>query len=606
MATAQRSTIGKILRLLREIRVPPVYLAVPVVLAMLSAAFEGVGMGLLIPILNGFLQKSFAFITETRVPVLRTMVHWLPDSVLSNDRMLFGVLLGGFVGIFTLKTIFRYCSIVGMGYFGDRSLHHLRKALFTKYLSFGKQFFDSTNIGHHSTLLLEFTRLALNPVMVLDRYVNALFSLAVYLTVMFSISWKLTLVALPLFGILHLLIRTMILRIKRISHSMTRKGSELGKKSVEILSTIPLVKSYSTEREEQRLYTEISNGKANLDFRARIFQEMILPLQEVITMVVASFIFVMALGLFGREQIATAPALLVYFYIVLNASSKFGMLSGARGALAGATGPLDAVLEIFNDEGKYFVKGGTKEFPGLKDAIECRNLTFTYLGEREVLKGVTCRFPKGKMTAIVGPTGAGKSTLISLFMRYYDCPPGTIAVDGSDIREFSIESYLAHVALVSQETLLINDSLRANITYGLQGVTEEALTEAVERSRLAGFIGQLPEGLNTLIGDRGVRLSGGEKQRVSIARALLKGAEILILDEATSSLDSQTEKLIQEAIDEAVTGRTSIVIAHRLSTIRHADKILVLDDGRLVEQGTLDELLVNNGLFQTLWEEQKF
>lgn len=214
--------------------------------------------------------------------------------------------------------------------------------------------------------------------------------------------------------------------------------------------------------------------------------------------------------------------------------------------------------------------------------------------------------PKGKMLAIVGPTGAGKSTLINLLMRYYECPANSILLDGEDIHNFTLESYLKHTALVSQETLLLHDSLRNNIAYGLNNVPESDLQKAIECARLNDFIADLPHGLETLIGDRGVKLSGGEKQRVSIARALLKGAEILILDEATSSLDSKTENLIQEAIDEAVQGRTSIVIAHRLSTIKNADKIVVIENGEYREGGTLNELLEKKDIFYSLWEEQKF
>ena len=193
-----------------------------------------------------------------------------------------------------------------------------------------------------------------------------------------------------------------------------------------------------------------------------------------------------------------------------------------------------------------------------------------------------------------------------MLMRYYGCPASSILLDGEDIRSFTLDSYLSHTALVSQETLLLHASLRNNITYGLHNVSEKDLRSAVERARLGSFVEALPEGLETLIGDRGVKLSGGEKQRVSIARALLKGSDILILDEATSSLDTKTEKLIQEAIDEAVRGRTSIVIAHRLSTIKHADKIVVIEDGRFQEEGTLEELLGKKEAFFQLWEQQKF
>ncbi len=346
---------------------------------------------------------------------------------------------------------------------------------------------------------------------------------------------------------------------------------------------------------------------ARFDFRARVFQELLLPLQEIITMLVATAIFIGSLTFFGREQIASAPALLVYFYVVINASGKFGVLSGLRGRLAAASGPLDAVLEIFDEKGKFFVRGGTKTFSGLQKAIELRHLTFSYLSGHDVLHDVSTTMWRGQMTALVGPTGAGKSTLIHLLMRYYDCTPGTIFLDGTDIREFALDSFLDHVALVSQETLLLHESLRNNIVYGLKReIAEGELRRVLDQSRLTDFVARLPQGLETLVGDRGVKLSGGEKQRVSIARALLKGASILILDEATSSLDSQTEKLIQEAISEAVRGRTSIVIAHRLSTIRNADKIVVLDEGRRVEEGTPEELLEKRGLFFALWEEQKF
>ena len=312
------------------------------------------------------------------------------------------------------------------------------------------------------------------------------------------------------------------------------------------------------------------------------------------------------LYLMVREQAATAPSFLVYFYLVLNASSKFGTFMGFRGTLAAASGPLEEVLKVFRDDDKYYVHSGRRVFPGLQKGIEFRHLSFAYPDDRQVLHDISLTIPKGQMTAIVGPTGAGKTTLISLIMRYYNCEPNTLFMDGTDVRDFSVESLLKHIALVSQETLLLHDTLQSNITYGLQDVSEEAILDAVARARLQDFVDQLPDGLETLIGDRGVKLSGGEKQRVSIARALLKGSEILILDEATSSLDSQTERLIQEAIEEVVKERTSIVIAHRLSTIRNADNIVVIKEGKVVEQGPLAGLLERRDVFYCLWEEQKF
>lgn len=603
MNTAPRTNIGKIFYLLRKIRVRWIHVAVPVALSMFAAMFEGVGIGLLIPILNGFLQKSFAFAVDA--PVIGRVLRLLPDAVLGNDRLLFTVFLGGFIAMFILKNTLRYLSVVSLAYFSQRTLHHVRKELFSKYMSFGKLFFDTTNVGHHSALLLEFSQRALHPLATGDRFINSLLSLAAYLGVMLMISWELTLVALPLFVVLYVSVRMLIAWIKSLSGRIKERSAEMNSKSIEILSTIPLVKAYRTEATEQRRYTDISDKKARLDFNEIAVQAAILPLQEIITALVATSILVGTLYLFGRDQVASAPALMVYFYVIMNAANKFGQLSGFRASLASASGSLDAVLSVFDEEGKFFVRGGDRPFTGLTRNIAFRNLTFSYT-DRAVLRDVSFTLDKGRMTAIVGPTGAGKSTIISLLMRFYDCPPDSILIDGDDVRSFTLDSYLAHTALVSQETLLLHDSLRNNILYGLQGIDDNMLNEAVDRARLGDFVSKLPQGLDTLIGDRGVRLSGGEKQRVSIARALLKKAEILILDEATSSLDSQTEKLIQEAIDEAVSGRTAIVIAHRLSTIKHADKIVVLEDGTVAEEGTLEDLLARKGVFFGLWEEQKF
>lgn len=598
------STAGKVVRLLRLIGIRPVYILIPVALSLLSAVFEGVGIGLLIPILNGFLAKSFAFVTDT--PILRPLFAQLPPSILSNDRLLFGLLLAGFVVIFILKNVLRCLCTLSVSSFAERTVHHLRKELFKRYLSFGKLFFDTTNIGHHATLLLEFSRQALFPLQAIDRFTTASLSLLVYAVVMFLISWKLSLIALPLFFCLYLFVRIMIMHVRRVSYALADRASALGKRSIEILSTIPLVKSHSMEEREQRRFTGLSDQKARLDFRITMISAVILPIQEIVTVIVAIGVFVGALTLIGRENLASAPAMLVFFYVIMNGSQKLGAISGFRSTLATASGPLDEVLSMFSEGGKFFVKGGIREFPGLRGTIEFRHLSFSYADDRNVLDDVSFTMEKGKMTAIVGPTGAGKTTIISLLMRYYDCPPKTIVFDGVDVREFTLDSYLKYIAFVSQETLLLHESLRNNITYGLEDVPEADVERVVRQARLADFVAKLPQGLGTLVGDRGVRLSGGEKQRVSIARALLKGAEILILDEATSSLDSQTEKLIQEAIDEAVTGRTAIVIAHRLSTIKHADKIVVLQEGKVVEEGTLQTLLDNRGLFFMLWEEQKF
>lgn len=600
------STLFKIFRLLRGINIHPAYLAFPVALSLGAAAFEGVSLGLLIPMLNGFLQRDYSFITQ--IPGLQWGLSLLPASFTSTDRSLFITLMAVFMFAVLLKNGLKYASGVSMGFFTSRANHHLRKVIFGRYLSFGKLYFDKTSVGHNATILSQFTENVLMPLHSINTFVNAIFSLIVYLVIMSAISWKLTIFTLPFFGLLFFIVRAAIKEIRNISRSMASRAGAMGKVAVEILSTMPLVKAYSSEHDEQQRYAEISDMHARMTFRSARLKELVTPLQESLTLFCSIVLFTGMLYLMIRdgEDGAAATSFIVYFYLVLNASNKFGTLTGFRGVLANAAGPADELLEIFKDDDKEFVRGGTKTFPGMTDVIEFRDLSFSYPGRKDVLQNVSFTIPKGEMTALVGATGSGKTTLIHLIMRLYDCPPGTLFIDGTDIREWTLESLHWHTAIVSQETLLIHDTLRNNIAYGLHDVAPEKIDEAVRQARLGDFIAKLPEGLETLVGDRGVKLSGGEKQRVSIARALLKGADILILDEATSALDSQTEKLIQEAIDDAVRGRTAVVIAHRLSTIQHANTIVVLDEGRVAEEGTLQELLKKEGHFHKLWEDQKF
>lgn len=604
MANDQYKTIGHVFSLLRRININPAYFIVPITLSITAASLEGISMGLLIPMLNGFLQRDYSFIKETIG--LRELVGFLPESITSTDRTLFLVLISTFVLIILLKNIVRFLATVSMAYLTTRSVHHLRKQLFNSYLSFGRLYFDRTTVGHHSTVLTQFSLYAMSPLQIIDKFFYSLFSLIVYFVVMASISWKLTLLAVPLFVLLHLSVRTVIGRIQTLSRSIAISLSALGKNVVEILSVIPLVKAYNTEEHERLRYTRISDEAATLEFRKTVAQHFVKPLQETITLFALILLFSFMLYLMVTQKTFTPSSFLVYFYVILNATNKFAVFTGFRGEIAASAAPVDEVRKIFDVSDKHFVPQGEKEFLGLRKAIEFRHLTFSYNQDRAVLDNVSFAIERGQVTAIVGPTGAGKSTITSLLLRYYDCPPGMLFLDDTDIRDFTMASLLRHMALVSQDTLLLNETLKYNISYGRENASDADIESAIDRARLREYVQKLPEGIATRIGDRGVKLSGGEKQRLSIARALLKGADILILDEATSSLDSKTEKLIQEAIEDAVKGKTAIVIAHRLSTIKNADKIVVIEHGKCVEQGTLQDLLKQKDRFFDFWEEQKF
>ena len=586
------------------VNIRPIYFSIPILLALLAAIFEAVGIGLLVPLLNGFLVEDYTFVKET--PVLKDVLEYLPEFISARDRSLFIFLISIFVVAIVLRNVLRFLSNIGLSFLTLRALHHLRKLLFARYLSFGKLFFDRTTVGHHATVLSEFTQLAFFPLLKAGNVINALCSLAAYAVVLVVISWKLTLLVVPLFFLLHIIIQFLVTRIRQHSQIFSERSKDLGKKVVEILMAIPLVKMSTTEEEEREHYTDISDKQADAQLRISIYQQLVSPLQEIITLFFALVIFGAMLYLLVLKDESTAPAFIVYFYVLLNSATKLNMLNQFRSFVAKASGPVNDIMEVLQDEGKEIISSGGEEFTGLRDAIEFKDLHFAYTGEVSILQDLCLAFKKGKMTAIVGPTGAGKTTIIHLITRYYDVSAGMLFVDGRDIREYSTESLCKHVGLVSQDTFLFNESLKKNLVYGLNDISEKQLQKAIEQARLSEFVAELPDGLETLIGDRGVQLSGGEKQRVSIARALLKDADILILDEATSALDSDTEELIQQAIEEVVKDKTTIVIAHRLSTIKNADHIAVIENGRCVEQGSLEELLDAKGRFSDYWEKQQF
>mgnify|MGYP002570469174 CR=1 FL=1 len=249
---------------------------------------------------------------------------------------------------------------------------------------------------------------------------------------------------------------------------------------------------------------------------------------------------------------------------------------------------------------------GALELNGLKDKIEFRDIHFSYDGSREVIEGISFEIKRGETVALVGPSGGGKSTLSELIPRFYDVKAGDILIDGVSVRDYTQDSLRAHMSVVAQDTVLFNDTIEGNIAMGKAGASHEEIVEAARIANADCFIQEAPEGYQTNIGDRGVKLSGGQRQRLSIARAVLKNPEILILDEATSALDTESEKLVQDALNKLLVGRTSVVIAHRLSTIHNADKIIVVDHGRVAEQGTHTELLAKGGIYAKLIELQSF
>ncbi len=609
-STARSAEFTRKIRKLRQLfsimEARPHFFIIPVFLSFLAAASSGVGLGLLVPLAKGMGTGDFGFVAD--IPFLGPAVQWT-IAVLGaerSDRMTFLAIVLFAIAAQLFYNVTLYVNTLYTSFWNSHYYKRISVALYRRYLSFGKQFFDRESQGKLQTVLAYPAEVLffLNTVQIVSA---SAFQVLARFAVMVVISWQLSLLSLLAAPVLAIGIRLKARAISRLSHDRHAVYMQTGREKFNVLTGITLVKSYAREPAMLDRFDQLQERIRSLQFRLGAVHGLAQPMQQLILLF--AFLGVIAFGgsLVEGASVERVSVLAIFLYAASGLLPHFAELGKASLSLAEYATPVSEVLRMFEDEGKFLIPQGSKVFPGLRASMEFRNLTFGYSEERAVLEELTFTVRKNQKVALVGPSGAGKTTTVNLLLRLYDCPPASIFLDGEDIRGFTHVSLQQHMAYVSQEPILFNESLRYNLTFGLdRDITDAELESVAERARLLPFIRTLPKGFDTEVGDRGVRLSGGEKQRLSIARALLKKAEILILDEATSSLDSQTEALIQQAIDEAISGRTAIVIAHRLSTIRNADRIIVMREGRIAEEGTLAELQQRGGLFAKLWQAQQF
>ncbi len=597
-------TLGNFFKVMQ---VKPHHLIIPMALSFLAVTSGGIGLGLLVPLAKGVVSGDYSFINN--IPLLSRVVSFVqkPDwDFLTTNRAMFLFLA---VLIF-LATIFKYglqyLSGVVSAYWNGKFSQRINVFVFRRFLSFGKAYFDRKGQGYVLSVV-DYSQEILRLLNFARDFISNFLDIVIHFVILLIISWRLTIFLILLAPILHFLLRKIIGLISYLSRKTTRQEISLKRQIINILSCMPLIKAYSKEGKMGRVYENSTEKLRRLIFRRAKVSNLIGPVQG--TIVLTSILFLVAVVAFilARDKSADLAAFAVFFYIARDMFPKFEIFSRAREKIAVLKPPLKEVHKVFSSHGKGMVGQGDREFTGLNNSIELNNLSFSYNSDMMVLRNISTAFKKGQMTAIVGPTGAGKTTLVNLLIRFYDCPSGSIKIDGIDIREFTVDSLRKHISVVTQDDFLFNDTLRNNIIFACDcEPSEEKLINVLKQTCLYDFVTSLPQGIETQIGDRGVKLSGGQKQRISIARALLRETEVLILDEATSSLDTTTERLIQRSIEEAVKGRTTIVIAHRLSTIKNADKIIVIEDGSLKEEGSLGMLLEKKGKFYQYWQQQKF
>ena len=592
-------------------------LIMAVVLMALVAVFSGFSIGMMLPFVNvifgggdisGIAEAADA-VGGAAPPVesLRESVRaFILDFYLTGSpvnslaRICLTVLV-----LYFLKAAFTYLLSVTMVWLEQSVVRDLRNALYAHLHRLSLAYFHANRTGQ---IISRIT----NDVSLLRATVSAgflaflrdLMLTLVYAGMVVWISWRLALVAFVVMLPIAYFVGRLNRRLRKYSTRAQEKAADYTSVLQETVSGIRVVKAFGMEPFEKRKFF----AHTAEFFRAVLKQQRAAALAAPMTEFLGALGALAVLWYGGLQvlegQLLSPDWFLIFLGAMLSIMHPAKSLVRANTIIQEGLAAGRRIFLVLDIEPDIADAPGALEVDGIRESVRFDGVSFTYDGDEKVLEDVNLEVRKGQIVALVGPSGAGKSTLVDLIPRFYDPVEGRVELDGVDIRNITVESLRSLMGIVTQETILFNDTVRNNIAYGLEDVADARIMEAASAANAHDFIEALPHGYNTVIGDRGVRLSGGERQRLAIARALLKDPQIFIFDEATSSLDSESEKLVQEAIQRVMTTRTTFVIAHRLSTIRNSDLIVVIDNGRIVETGEHDELLARGGLYKKLYDIQ--
>jgi subfamily B ATP-binding cassette protein MsbA len=536
---------------------------------------------------------------------LVTLVKPLTDDVLVAQRLeTVRWLPLAFIAIFIARGITGFATEMSLGWIGRSVISSLRRDVFRKFLTLPAQFFEQQATGPLlSRITYNVEMVAESVTSVVTILIRDVLTIAAAVAVMIWQSARLFLFVLVLVPVIAGIVRALGKAFRRYSGRIQDSVGEVSQVSEEVLTGNRIVKIFGGYEYERDRLVEVDerNRRQNLKLiRSR-------SLGVAVTQLVFGIGVAVIIYIAGRESVEgnlTPGNFMAFFGAMMLMLQPLRRITNVNATLQRGIAAGDSLFRIIDEPDE--VDSGSYRAETVRGDVEYRDVRFSYGGEKGVvLDGVNLHIPAGKTLAIVGHSGSGKSTLVSLLPRFYDVDEGEILLDGVPIREYALDNLRSHISLVSQDVVLFNDTIANNLAYGqLRDCTREELLEAAEAAHLTEFVAELPDGLDTVVGDRGVLLSGGQRQRVAIGRALLKNAPVLILDEATSSLDTQSERRIQEALNALMRDRTVLVIAHRLSTVENADRIIVLDRGRIVESGTHAELLAKNGHYAALYRMQ--
>ena len=510
--------------------------------------------------------------------------------------------------VFFFKNLFRYLALRMLSPIRTGVMRDIRNEIFSKLLTLPLSYYSNERKGDLMSRMTDDIRaIEMGIFSMLEDVIIQPLTIILFLSWMLMLNASLTLFALLMLGIIGLVIGSVGKTLKKQSLNIQETVGKVMSIVDESMSGLRIVQAFSAEGYKTKQFRDTNQVLYDQGNRINRKYELSSPLTEFLAITVFSSVLWFGGGLVvnGEMQAENFIQLILTFALLIQPAKSFSTaFYKIRMALASS----QRIFEILDAENAISEKLDAKPAPHFTSAIEYKNVTLAYRSnpERDVLKGISLHVQKGKMIALVGQSGAGKTTLVDLLPRFYDVKGGEILIDGEDIRNIKMADLRGLFGIVSQEPILFNDTVYNNIVFGKEGVSLQAVEEAARVANAHDFIARLPMAYETVIGDRGGKLSGGERQRLTIARAVLKDPPILILDEATSSLDSESEKLVQDALSKLMKGRTTIVIAHRLSTIQNADEIIVMSDGRIAERGTHSSLINVGGIYSKLVELQAF
>ena len=573
---------------------------------LLSILFSIVSIGMLMPFLQLIFLGGKGVTSASNNPVIQFINDFLNRSVEASGKIpTLGYICLLMLVFILLKNLFLYLSYYILNPLKNKLVNHLREDLYDKVLRLPIGFFNEKRKGDlMSRMTNDIGEVEGSVVGTLEGWIRDPMTIIVTLVVLLLISTQLTLFILILIPVLGLVIGRITRSLKKHSQEVAHKYGETLSTLDETLGGLRVIKAFNIEKLLRHKFfksnEELLAAKNKIAYR----RDLASPLSEVLGVILFTAVLYYGGRLVLKNQLLEASAFLGFLGIFYNIINPAKALSTSFSNMRKGAAAINRIEEILKTPITVDDNPAGKKLVEFKDRIEFRNVSFAY-DDAVILDNINLTVEKGKTVALVGSSGAGKSTLADLVPRFHDVTGGEVLIDGINIKDYSLHSVRSLMSIVTQEPILFNDSVSNNIKLGKENAAEEEITDAAKIANAHEFIIKKEGGYKSNIGDRGTKLSGGERQRLTIARAVLKNPPILILDEATSSLDTESERLVQDAINNLMTNRTSIVIAHRLSTIRYADEIIVLQKGKIVERGSHEQLLAQNGFYKKLVDMQE-